>query len=158
MVCNFELFHGFSFIFGQHLAYLPLPACEKNQAAIIAEMGLLKKHRNHSDSSIPNQAVRRILFGDCDPEGVVYTPRFADFAVEAALNFLAFWLGDTVARCIFEMGGLPLARAFSLEFLNLLTWGDEIDISVSVAEIRLHSFTLSVEATNASGQPAFQAN
>lgn len=26
---------------------------------------------------------RTILFGDCDPAGVVYTPRFSYFAVEA---------------------------------------------------------------------------
>ena len=32
---------------------------------------------------------RKVLFGDCDPEGIVYTPRFSYFAVEAvheALN------------------------------------------------------------------------
>jgi acyl-CoA thioesterase FadM len=25
---------------------------------------------------------RKVLFGDCDPEGIVYTPRFSYFAVE----------------------------------------------------------------------------
>ena len=32
---------------------------------------------------------RRIRFGDCDPGGVIYTPRLSYLIVEAVLDFLA---------------------------------------------------------------------
>lgn len=31
---------------------------------------------------------RTVLFGDCDPEGIVYTPRFSYFVLEAVQEAL----------------------------------------------------------------------
>ncbi len=36
---------------------------------------------------------RTVLFGDCDPEGIVYTPRFSYFVLEAVQEALGVWLG-----------------------------------------------------------------
>lgn len=75
---------------------------------------------------------RVILFGDCDPGGIVYTPRIAHFVVEASLDFLSHALGGPAARRLFGMGVLPPARALSTEFLHPMTWDEVIDIEVLV--------------------------
>jgi 4-hydroxybenzoyl-CoA thioesterase len=99
---------------------------------------------------------RRILFGDCDPGGIVYTPRFSHFAVEAALDFISARLGTRAERRLRELGVLPPARAFSLEFLRMVTWDDELEIGVSVAEIGNTSVTLALDGRH-NGLTAFTA-
>lgn len=99
---------------------------------------------------------RRILFGDCDPGGIVYTPRFAHFAVEAGLDFLGQRLGAPVERTLFELGVGPPARAFSMEFLRMLRWDDELELEVSVAAVGTTSFTLEIEGRHL-GETAFRA-
>lgn len=86
---------------------------------------------------------RRILFGDCDPGKIVYTPRIAHFVVEAGLDFFRARLGGRAERKLFEMGIMPPARAFSIEFVKPMTWDEELEIEVSVKEIRTHAIVLS---------------
>jgi hypothetical protein len=43
--------------------------------------------------SIPITINRKVLFGDCDPEGIVYTPRFSYFALEATHEAMHIMLG-----------------------------------------------------------------
>ncbi|MGO1070410.1 acyl-CoA thioesterase [Lysobacter sp. CA199] len=107
---------------------------------------------------MPFQTSRIILFGDCDPGGVVYTPRVADFVVEAGLAFLSYALGGPAARRLFSMGILPPARALSIEFLHPMAWDDAIDIEVSVERLGEHSFTLSISGSNAAGGNTFRAS
>lgn len=95
---------------------------------------------------------RRILFGDCDPGGILYTPRASHFIVEAGLAFFREKLGSSPERKMFEMGIAPPARAMSIEFLKPMTWDDELDVHVSVSEIRTHAIRLAF-----SGRVADQA-
>lgn len=88
---------------------------------------------------------RKVLFGDCDPAGVVYTPKFSYFAVEAIDSALDVWLGGPGLRTLMGFNVLPPVRALSLEFLRPLTWDDEITLKVSVENIGVHSFTFLVE-------------
>jgi len=99
---------------------------------------------------------RVILFGDCDPGGVIYSPRVAHFVVEAGLDFLSEALGGPAARRLFSMGILPPARALSIEFLHPMTWDEKIDIEVSIERLGEHSFTLRVSASNADGHATFR--
>ena len=105
----------------------------------------------------PFKVTRRVLFGDCDPAGFIYTPRIPSFVVEATLDFLSARLCAPAVRRILELGILPPARALSVEFLGPLTWDDEIDIHVTVSEVRTHSFSFAVEAVDSKGSPAFKA-
>lgn len=101
---------------------------------------------------------RTVLFGDCDPEGIVYTPRFSYFAVEAIQDALSIWLVDKPKdptkppkkngglRKLMDHGILPPARAFSLEFHHPVTWDDELSIKVWVCQITERSFSFQVEA------------
>jgi len=106
---------------------------------------------------MPFRTSRVILFGDCDPGGVVYSPRIAHFVVEAGLAFLSQALDGPAARRLFSMGILPPARALSIEFLHPMTWDEAIDIEVSTERVGDHSFTLLVAATNVEGITTFRA-
>ncbi|PJH87667.1 MULTISPECIES: acyl-CoA thioesterase [Pseudomonas] len=101
---------------------------------------------------------RTVLFGDCDPAGVVYTPRFSYFSVEAIHVALDEWLGTPGLRTLMGFEILPPVRAMSMEFLMPLTWDDELSIKVSVAKLGVHSFTFLVEGFIVNGPLSFVAN
>jgi YbgC/YbaW family acyl-CoA thioester hydrolase len=88
---------------------------------------------------------RTVSFGDCDPAGVVFTPRFSYFAIEAIYAALDRWLGVPGLRTLMGFDVLPPVRAMSVEMLKPLTWDDELNIKVSVARLGVHSFTFLVE-------------
>ncbi|MBU6955383.1 acyl-CoA thioesterase [Hahella sp. HN01] len=100
---------------------------------------------------------RTILFGDCDPAGIVYTPRISYFVIEAVHEFLSHKLGAPGIREILDMGILPPARALSIEFLAPMAWDDVIDISVSCKELTTTSFSFLVEARNHADEISFRA-
>lgn len=100
---------------------------------------------------------RRILFGDCDPAGVVYTPRIADYVVEACLDFQAHLLGAPAPRSVFALGILPPARNLCIDFLAPLSYDEAVDIAVNVASIGATSFTCSLVASKPDGTIAFTA-
>lgn len=101
---------------------------------------------------------RTILFGDCDPAGVVYTPRFSYFAVEAIYVALDKWLGVPGLRTLMGFDILPPVRAMSFELLAPVTWDDELNIKVGVAKLGVHSFTFLVEGFLGNGTLSFVAN
>ena len=98
---------------------------------------------------------RTILFGDCDPAGILFTPRVAYVVVEAVHEFLTHILGEPAIRKIFAMGVLPPARAMSIEFFSPMVWDDVIDIEVRCEEPKNSSFSFAVIGRNASGDKTF---
>lgn len=100
---------------------------------------------------------RTILYGDCDPAGFVYTPRVAHLLIEAALEFLSDILGGSAARDFSATGVLPPARSLSIDFLHPMVWDDQIEVEVTVNEIRAHSFSTLLIARNAKGDITFRA-
>ncbi|WLQ16357.1 thioesterase family protein [Hahella aquimaris] len=100
---------------------------------------------------------RRILFGDCDPAGIVYTPRISYFVIEAVHDFLTYKLGAPGVREILAMDILPPARALSIEFLAPMAWDDVIDIAVSCKELTTTSFSFLVEARNHANEVTFRS-
>ncbi|WP_442107261.1 acyl-CoA thioesterase [Pseudomonas sp. NUPR-001] len=101
---------------------------------------------------------RKVLFGDCDPEGIVYTPRFSYFVLEAVHEALGVWLQGPGLRSLLGFDILPPARAFSLEFLHPVTWDDELAIEVRVSRVGAHSFSFSVAGRLSSEVVAFTAS
>ncbi len=100
---------------------------------------------------------RTVLFGDCDPAGIVYTPRIAYFAIEAIHEFLSHRLGGEGLRKVFAMGVLPPARALSIEFLAPMTWDEVITLEVRSETPGATSFSFAVEGRQASGEVTFRA-
>ncbi|MBF7728940.1 acyl-CoA thioesterase [Pseudomonas sp. N040] len=101
---------------------------------------------------------RTILFGDCDPAGIIFTPRVGYFVVEAVQEYLTHLLGGSGLRQISRMGVMPPARALSIEFLSTMTWDDVIDIQVSHQPAGTSSFTFLLVARNAAGNVTFRAS
>ncbi|WP_409525715.1 acyl-CoA thioesterase [Nitrincola sp. MINF-07-Sa-05] len=100
---------------------------------------------------------RTILFGDCDPAGIVYTPRITYFIIEAVHDYLTHRLGAPAISEIFAMGILPPARALSIEFLAPMSWDEVINIEISTKELTTTSFTFLVEARNDSNEMTFRS-
>ncbi|QXI40673.1 acyl-CoA thioesterase [Pseudomonas xantholysinigenes] len=100
---------------------------------------------------------RTILFGDCDPAGIVYTPRFSYFALEAVHEALGVWLEGPGLRALMAHDILPPARALVLEFLHPVSWDDVLRLKVSVAEVGEHAFTFAVEGRLPTDVLAFTA-
>ncbi|GGX45119.1 acyl-CoA thioesterase [Saccharospirillum salsuginis] len=101
---------------------------------------------------------RTILFGDCDPAGVVYTPRISYFVIEAVHDFLADALGGPAVRELFDLGILPPARALSIEFLATMTWDESIEIEVCCESVKTSAFTFAVTGRNAARETTFSAS
>ncbi|MBI6896430.1 acyl-CoA thioesterase [Pseudomonas putida] len=107
---------------------------------------------------MPFVTTRKILFGDCDPAGIVYTPRISYFVIEAIHEFLSHCLGGEGLRRLFAMGVMPPARALSIEFLAPMTWDDLISVQVSSGVPGTTSFSFAVEARGAGGEVCFRAS
>jgi 4-hydroxybenzoyl-CoA thioesterase len=85
----------------------------------------------------------RIEWGDCDPAGIVFYPRyFAMFdhctsaLMEAALGMRKF-----EAQRTFDFAGFPLV-AMRSKFLIPTRYGDDVLIETTVSEVRRSSFDI----------------
>ena len=121
-------------------------------------IGALPQRFSQARAVMPFTTTRTILFGDCDPAGIVYTPRIAYFVIEAIHEFLSDRLGGEGLRKVFAMGILPPARALSIEFLSSMTWDEVISIEVGSEAPGTTSFGFAVEGRQALGEVTFRAS
>jgi acyl-CoA thioesterase FadM len=98
---------------------------------------------------------RKILFGECDPAGILYTPRICEYVVESALLFLTMVLDQPFERFIFSQSMSLPARNIDVDFLKPLTWDDKIDLYAKVCDVRKHAYTIEITALNDAGETAF---
>ncbi|MFK8030159.1 MAG: acyl-CoA thioesterase [Gammaproteobacteria bacterium] len=110
---------------------------------------------NKADIAMHFVETRTILFGECDPAGILYTPRICEYIVESALRFTSDALGEPFERYMFARGLTLPARNFTVDFLKPLTWDDKIDIRAGLDEIRKHAYTIRIIAINKDGETAF---
>ncbi|NDZ18011.1 thioesterase [Variovorax sp. WS11] len=100
---------------------------------------------------------RRVRWGECDPAGVVYTPRFCDYIVEALDAFMERLLGVPLQQRMAEIDlGTP-AKAMQFVFHHSLRPDQEFDMRVFVSDIRVRSFDLAMEARDLEGLRLFDA-
>ena len=88
-----------------------------------------------------NTRVVRIEWGDCDPVGIVYYPRYFAFfdASTSALIERALGMSKSEYLKAYDFAGHPLVRTRS-RFLVPTRFGDDVTIETSVAGIRRASF------------------
>jgi len=108
--------------------------------------------------SAPITIHRKILFGDCDPAGIVYTPRFSYFALEATHEALTALLRSPCISTLNNMGILTPVRAFDMEFLSPVTWDDELKLDVRVSNVSQQSYTFTVQGFVTPNVTAFKAS
>jgi len=108
------------------------------------------EQNNFLDKLVSRQPVivhRRILWGDCDPAGVVYTPRFGDYFTSARDWFMRAGI-DVREPVRAETAGISFPmRALAYDFQSFLTADDVIEMTVLVTAISRRSFTLKVAGT-----------
>jgi 4-hydroxybenzoyl-CoA thioesterase len=84
--------------------------------------------------------VRRIEWGDCDPAGIVFNPRFfAFFDHGTAMLFEAAGWPKPVMIKTFNIVGIPLVETRA-RFLVPCAYGEDVDITSTVMDIRRSSF------------------
>jgi 4-hydroxybenzoyl-CoA thioesterase len=82
----------------------------------------------------------KIEWGDCDPQGIVFNPRFFVFfdACTAGL-FEAAGIDLYGMQKSGQIAGIPMADTRS-KFFKPVLFGDEVEIRTSITEIRRSSF------------------
>jgi acyl-CoA thioesterase FadM len=87
-----------------------------------------------------------VQWRDCDPAGIVYTPRFSDYIVEAYLEYFEYLFGQTTRGFLTPRALALPAKAISIEFRESLRPDQYFNIRVHVGGIRIRTFDLSVVA------------
>ena len=98
---------------------------------------------------------KRVRWADCDPAGVVYTGRFAEYLL-VAVNYFFDELGQGNYAAWLE--GLQVdtpCKGLDLEFHAALWPEDTFEMTCSVSAIREHSYDLRVRASQADGRRVF---
>jgi len=91
---------------------------------------------------LTNTRVIRIEWGDCDPQGIVFNPRFfvffdactAGLFTAAGIDLFGMQKAGTIA-------GIPMADTRSRFFMPVL-FGDEVLVKTSALEFRRSSFDI----------------
>lgn len=104
----------------------------------------------------PITVEREVLWGECDPAGFVYTPRFGDYAAGAAGYFSTEILTNLTDPSTGARLGLPM-KAMSFVFSSFLRPGDRFAMRIYVGEIGNTTFELLVDARRQDGTKVFDA-
>jgi 4-hydroxybenzoyl-CoA thioesterase len=91
-----------------------------------------------------NTRTLRIEWGDCDPAGIVYYPRYLTFfdAATTALIERALDMRKLAYLKAYDFAGHPLVKTHA-RFLVPTRFGDDVSIETTVTAIRRSSFDLS---------------
>ncbi|NIC05334.1 acyl-CoA thioesterase [Billgrantia bachuensis] len=97
--------------------------------------------------------IRRVVrWGDCDPAGIVYTPRFLDYTISAYEAFIGLMLGGPLHSTKANLGVNFPVRGVELDFHSPLPVDTQFDMEVRVGEIRSRTFDLHVTATRVAAE------
>ena len=104
----------------------------------------------------PFSIKRTVTWGDCDPAGMIFTPRVIDIAMEA----LEVWYRDIIKEPwvgLIEKGlGAPVVRA-EVDYLDILRPDMEVDVEVRIESLGTSSITYLVRAFDGAGTDYFKA-
>jgi 4-hydroxybenzoyl-CoA thioesterase len=85
-----------------------------------------------------------VRFGDCDPAGIVFYPRYFEMFNNLVEEWCAAGLGSSFRNLVIERGlGLP-AVSIQTDFIATSTLGDKLTAQLSVLKIGSSSLTLAV--------------
>ena len=101
--------------------------------------------------------MRRVKWGDCDPAGIIYTPRVLDYAME----ILEAWYREVVgvpwlALMRDKSMGVPTVRA-ELDFLGAPAPDLDLVLDLLVEDLGRSSITLLVNGRDKAGKAYFRA-
>ena len=101
---------------------------------------------------------RTVAFGDCDPAGIVYTPRVLDYCLEAIDEW---WRNVLDGRVWYELStthnrGTPFVNV-NINFLSPITPRDVLVLTVHLAKLGRASIMFNVSGMQ-SGRLCFQGS
>ena len=99
---------------------------------------------------------RHVSWGDCDPAGIIYTPRALDFGAET----LEAWVRDVMGLTWFKMNtqmgmGMPTVRV-EIDYVGVLAVDDECICTLTVTKLGNSSLTTRVTVHDGAGTDYFQ--
>lgn len=106
-------------------------------------------------STQPFVVRRRVRWGECDPAGVVYTPRFTDYLTSAVMLFHEHLFEAEPANFRQALGIDTPCKGMTLVFHGALWPGDVFDMRVHVGDIRNSSYDIHVTATGVKSDAVF---
>ncbi|HEX6957407.1 MAG TPA: thioesterase family protein [Ferrovibrio sp.] len=110
-------------------------------------------------SAPPNPyTVRRIVkWGECDPAGIVYTPRFLDWVLEAAESFFAEVVGVDWFQLNQKYGLGSPSVSVKLDFRKPIQFGQPFTIEVLVRRLSRSTITYAMRGRNGAHELCFEA-
>jgi len=86
----------------------------------------------------------RIYWGDCDPAGIIYFPRYFDMLDRSTTAMFEQALGMTKIQFLkaYKFHGYPMVD-IRARFIRTTTFGDEVVIETTVPEFKRSSFNIS---------------
>jgi 4-hydroxybenzoyl-CoA thioesterase len=106
---------------------------------------------------LTNTRQRTVEWGDCDPAGIVFNPRFFEWFDAASAALFSRALGMTKAKMVkrYDIVGIPLVDTRA-SFRVPCAYGDEVRIESTVAEFRRTSFDVRHRLLRADGTLAVE--
>jgi 4-hydroxybenzoyl-CoA thioesterase len=105
----------------------------------------------------PFTVTRTVTWGDCDPAGIIYTPRVLDYAMEILEAWYREVLGVPWLSLNREMSmGAPTVRA-ELDFLDAPCPDQDLVLHLLVEDLGRSSITFLVSGRDRAGKALFRA-
>ncbi|MFP6713422.1 MAG: thioesterase family protein [Rhodospirillales bacterium] len=108
--------------------------------------------------NIPFTTRRRILWGDCDPAGIVYTPRVFHYAIETVEEWMLAVLGHDWISFQNNLGlGTPTVQ-MGCRFMHPIRCGDWIELKLSIKKLGGASINYGIDGYNEDQQHCFEVD
>jgi 4-hydroxybenzoyl-CoA thioesterase len=107
---------------------------------------------------LSNQRLVRVQWGDCDPAGIVFYPRYFEWVDASTILLFEKATGLTKIKMLETYGGAGLALLEARAVFKVASqYGDDITITTRVTEFRRTVFLVEHRVTRADGALALEA-
>lgn len=106
---------------------------------------------------IPYTVRRIVKWGECDPAGIVYTPRFLDWVIEAAESFFAEAVGVDWFQLNQTYGLGSPSVSTKIDFRKPIQYGQPFTIEVLVRKLTRSTITYVMRGRDEPGDLCFEA-
>lgn len=106
------------------------------------------------EKQVPYVHWRTVPFGDTDPAGIVYTPRFSDYCMEAAEVFFRDYIAADWYHINTKLGfGTPVVQ-MEITFKAPLVANDRLGVVVRILDVGRSTVTMALEGIKERPQAA----
>ncbi len=102
----------------------------------------------------PHVYRRLVHWGECDPQGVIYTPRASEYAIDVIENWLIEAAGINWLQIRDQGLGCPTVSTQTI-FSHVLRVGAVVDLAIRVKKVGSSSVTFEVQCINEQGVLCF---